>query len=84
MKKLRITAGDTVLVENRDFRDEKVDIIHKYIANESRHLKQYDELPTAARISNETCLDMPLVETDDGIGINFDDITDKEWYKIFK
>ena len=74
-KKVWITAGDIVLVGKRDFQDEKVDIVHKYSADEARNLKQYGELPETARI-NETAVDMAMAgdAEDDDIGIDFDDI----------
>jgi translation initiation factor 1A len=74
-KKVWITAGDIVLVAKRDFQDEKVDIVHKYTADEARNLKQYGELPETARI-NETAVDMAMAggDEDDDIGIDFDDI----------
>mmetsp|Transcript_33117 Transcript_33117/g.76369 ORF Transcript_33117/g.76369 Transcript_33117/m.76369 type:complete len:101 (-) Transcript_33117:293-595(-) len=74
-KKVWITAGDIVLVGKRDFQDEKVDIIHKYTADEARNLKQYGELPEHARI-NEGAVDLAtegLGEAED-IGIDFDEI----------
>ena len=72
-KKVWITAGDIVLVGKRDFQDEKVDIIHKYSADEARNLKQYGELPETARI-NETAVDMAMTadDEDNDIGIDFD------------
>jgi translation initiation factor 1A len=72
-KKVWITAGDIVLVGKRDFQDEKVDIVHKYSADEARNLKQYGELPETARI-NETAVDMAMAgnDDDDDIGIDFD------------
>lgn len=74
-KKVWITAGDIVLVGKRDFQDEKVDILHKYSADEARNLKQYGELPETARI-NETAVDLAMTGDagDDDIGIDFDDI----------
>ena len=74
-KKVWITAGDIVLVAKRDFQDEKVDIVHKYTADEARNLKQYGELPETARI-NETAVDMAMTADDDDndIGIDFDDL----------
>lgn len=74
-KKVWITAGDIILVAKRDFQDEKVDIVHKYSADEARNLKQYGELPENARI-NETAVDMAMGDDndDDDIGIAFDDI----------
>lgn len=75
-KKVWITAGDIVLVALREFQDEKVDIIHKYTADEARNLKQYGELPENARI-NETAVDMAMGndgDDDEDLGISFDDI----------
>ncbi|KAL3794557.1 hypothetical protein HJC23_008013 [Cyclotella cryptica] len=74
-KKVWVTAGDIVLVGKRDFQDEKVDILHKYSADEARNLKQYGELPETARI-NETAVDQAMAGEgdDDDIGIDFDDI----------
>lgn len=75
-KKVWITAGDIVLVGKRDFQDEKVDIVHKYTADEARNLKQYGELPETARI-NETAVDMAMagtiwrMESIDGYGVMF-------------
>lgn len=69
-KKVWITAGDIILVAKRDFQDEKVDIVHKYTADEARNLKQYGELPENARI-NETAVDMAMGDDndDDDLGI---------------
>lgn len=74
-KKVWVSAGDIVLVGLRDFQDGKVDIIHKYNADEARNLKQYGELPDTARI-NETAVDLAMEggDEDDDIGIDFDDI----------
>ena len=74
-KKVWVTAGDIVLCGLREFQDEKVDIIHKYTADEARNLKQYGELPETARI-NETAVDIAMEGdgSDDDIGIDFDDI----------
>ena len=59
-KKVWVSAGDIVLVGLREYQDDKVDIIHKYNADEARNLKQYGELPETARI-NETAVDMAMV-----------------------
>ena len=60
---------------SRRYQDDKVDIIHKYNADEARNLKQYGELPETARI-NETAVDMAMEGDDanDDIGIDFDEI----------
>jgi translation initiation factor 1A len=74
-KKVWITAGDIVLCGLREFQDEKVDIIHKYSADEARNLKQYGELPETANI-NQTAVDIAMADDEDkeDIGIDFDDI----------
>jgi translation initiation factor 1A len=72
-KKVWITAGDIILVSLRDYQDGKVDIIHKYNADEARSLKAYGELPDNARI-NETTVEMSMEQDDDDIGFDFDDI----------
>jgi translation initiation factor 1A len=53
--------------------DGKVDIIHKYNADEARSLKAYGELPDNARI-NETAVDMAMEPEEGDIGFDFDDI----------
>jgi len=76
-KKGRVAAGDAVLVEKRgDVRDERADVLRVCTAQEARSLKQYGELPEAARISNETFENRTTRGDDDGddIGISFDDI----------
>ena len=75
-KKVWVSAGDIVLVGLREYQDDKVDIIHKYNADEARNLKQYGELPENARI-NETAVDMAMGndgDDDEDLGISFDDI----------
>uniref|UniRef100_A0A7S2WRV7 Eukaryotic translation initiation factor 4C n=1 Tax=Rhizochromulina marina TaxID=1034831 RepID=A0A7S2WRV7_9STRA len=74
-KKVWVSAGDIVLVGLREFQDDKVDIIHKYNADEARNLKTYGELPETARI-NETAVDLAMEGGDevDDIGIDFDEI----------
>ena len=37
--------GDIVLLGMRDYQEDKVDIIHKYNADEARNLKAFGELP---------------------------------------
>ena len=50
--KVLITIGDIILVGKRDFQDEKVDILHKYTADEANKLKLYGELPNTVVISD--------------------------------
>eukprot|EP00611_Tribonema_gayanum_P005706 TRINITY_DN14921_c0_g1_i1.p2 TRINITY_DN14921_c0_g1~~TRINITY_DN14921_c0_g1_i1.p2 ORF type:complete len:141 (+),score=42.16 TRINITY_DN14921_c0_g1_i1:60-482(+) len=74
-KKVWVSAGDIVLCGLREYQDDKVDIIHRYNADEARNLKQYGELPEHARI-NETAVVHGNVDGGDAddIGIDFDDI----------
>ncbi|OQR82338.1 eukaryotic translation initiation factor 1A [Achlya hypogyna] len=72
-KKVWVGAGDIVLVSLREYQDGKVDVIHKYNADEARSLKAYGELPDNARI-NETNVDMEGGGDDDDCGFEFDDI----------
>ena len=46
-KRVWMTRGDIVLVSVRDFQDDKVDIIHKYRADEARSLCSYGEIPAS-------------------------------------
>jgi translation initiation factor 1A len=66
-KKSWIAVGDTVLVSNRDFQDNKADIIHRYIPDDVRILKQAGELPAnyTGRESNDD---------DDNVGFEFTNV----------
>ena len=66
-KKVWVGAGDIILVSLREYQDGKVDIIHKYNADEARSLKAYGELPESARI-NETTMDVSMDADEDDIG----------------
>lgn len=46
-----VSQGDIVLLGMRDYQEDKVDIIHKYNADEARNLKAFGELPETG-----TCL----------------------------
>ncbi|KAM0950968.1 putative translation initiation factor 1A (eIF-1A), RNA-binding domain, S1, IF1 type [Dioscorea sansibarensis] len=50
-KKVWIAAGDIVLVGLRDYQDHKADIILKYMTDEARRLKAYEELPDSTRLN---------------------------------
>ena len=78
-KKVWITAGDIVLVAKRDFQDEKVDIVHKYTADEARNLKQYGELPETARI-NETAVDMAMAGTPLNVVAEWKRLLNRTWW----
>ncbi|KAI9997936.1 hypothetical protein PInf_002194 [Phytophthora infestans] len=70
-QKVWVGAGDIILVSLREYQDGKVDIIHKYNADEARSLKAYGELPDNARI-NETAVDMAMEgDGEDDIGFDF-------------
>ena len=70
-KKVWISAGDVGLVGLREYQDGKVDIIHKYNADEARNLKAFGELPERAKI-NETAISMSMGTMDD----NEDEVTE--------
>jgi translation initiation factor 1A len=44
-KRVWISVGDVVLCGLREYQDEKVDIIHKYTADEVHNLKSMGEIP---------------------------------------
>ncbi|KAG6491301.1 hypothetical protein ZIOFF_052639 [Zingiber officinale] len=50
-KKVWIAAGDIILIGLRDYQDDKADIIFKYMPDEARLLKAYDELPENIRLN---------------------------------
>ena len=68
-KKVWIAAGDIVLVGLRDYQDHKADIILKYMTDEARLLKAYEELPDSIRL-NEGVV-RGIDEEDDGAGDDF-------------
>ncbi|KAK8635699.1 hypothetical protein V6N13_004424 [Hibiscus sabdariffa] len=49
-KKIWIATDDRILVDLRDYQDEKADVILKYMPNEARLLKTYDELSENTRL----------------------------------
>jgi translation initiation factor 1A len=56
-RRLFFVRDDIVLVQLRDYQDEKADLIHKYIPEEIAHLKRIGEIPTKAGISEMELLD---------------------------
>ncbi|PWA73245.1 eukaryotic translation initiation factor 1A [Artemisia annua] len=52
-KRVRISAGDIVLVCVRDYQGTKVDVTHKYHHSEARLLKAYGELPDCIKLDYE-------------------------------
>ena len=46
-----IATGDIILVTLRDFQDGKVDVVHKYSADQVRRLKQLGEIPSNVKVS---------------------------------
>mmetsp|Transcript_11489 Transcript_11489/g.28609 ORF Transcript_11489/g.28609 Transcript_11489/m.28609 type:complete len:89 (-) Transcript_11489:124-390(-) len=52
-RKVRLTAGDVVLISLRGFQDNKADVIDKYMPDEVRALKTAGELPDSVKL-NET------------------------------
>ncbi len=47
-----IAVGDLVLVSNREFEDDKGDIIHKYTPDEVKDLKKHGEIPESLEIAD--------------------------------
>lgn len=45
-KRVWISVGDVVLCGLRDYQDNKVDIIHKYLPDEIRNLQTMNEIPS--------------------------------------
>ena len=68
-----MSAGDIVLCGLRDYQDDKVDIIHKYNADEARNLKAYGELPDTAKLGAAAGVDGGEDE-DEEVPFDFDDI----------
>lgn len=65
-----------MLLGLRDYQEDKVDIIHKYNADEARNLKAFGELPETAKI-NETAIDLTMdggSDSEDELGVDFDDV----------
>lgn len=52
IKKVWIAAGDIILVGLRDYKDDKVDVILKYMPDEARLLKAYWELPGKFKLND--------------------------------
>merc|ERR1711865_90339 len=71
-KKVWVNTGDIILLGLRDFRDEKADVILKYMADEARSLKAYGELPDSIRVNDNDMLEEDRGENDDFF--DFDDI----------
>lgn len=46
-KKIWIAVDDVILVSRREYQQDKVDIIYKYVDKEIRHLIQYQEIPSS-------------------------------------
>jgi translation initiation factor 1A len=67
-----INQGDIILISLREYQDEKADVILKYTSDEARNLKAYGELPTDAKI-NENTLDQ---DEEEEIGFEFDNDVD--------
>ena len=59
-----VCQGDIVLCGLRDFQDDKVDIIHKYNADEARNLKNYGELPETGTLQPRAAARMSRMDDD--------------------
>lgn len=56
-KRCWMTVGDIVLVSRRDFQDSKLDILHKYNADEKQKLFKQKEIPSFFLTQEATCDD---------------------------
>ena len=74
-KRVWINIGDLVLFTTRDFQDNKVDIIHKYLDNEKRRLMDLDEIPTTFNIALIGSDDFKSEDTN-GVKIEFNEEID--------
>mmetsp|Transcript_21833 Transcript_21833/g.32423 ORF Transcript_21833/g.32423 Transcript_21833/m.32423 type:complete len:144 (-) Transcript_21833:36-467(-) len=76
-KRVWINRDDIVLVQLRDYQDEKADIIHKYNADEVRRLKKSGELPKRAAVGDDDLLNDgsdDLVDFNDDNIVSLDDL----------
>ena len=46
-RKIKVLLNDLVLISIREYQDDKVDIIHKYLDEEAIHLVSYNEIPSS-------------------------------------
>ncbi|EGG20988.1 signal recognition particle 72 kDa subunit [Cavenderia fasciculata] len=69
-KKEWINCGDIILLQLRDYQEEKADVIMRYTIDEARSLKTLGELPETARINENDTFD------DDNNDIPFEFVAD--------
>ncbi|KAL6134358.1 hypothetical protein ACLB2K_066590 [Fragaria x ananassa] len=77
-KKVWIAAGDIILVGLRDYQDDKVDVILKYMFDKARLLKAYGELPENTRLNEGVIVD----EGDDDPADDYIEFEDEDIDKI--
>ncbi|XP_042407601.1 eukaryotic translation initiation factor 1A-like [Zingiber officinale] len=78
-KKVWIAAGDIILIDLRDYQDDKADIIFKYMPDEARLLKAYGELPENIRLNEGIG---GLDEEDEGGADDYIEFEDEDIDKI--
>ncbi|XP_065860266.1 eukaryotic translation initiation factor 1A-like [Euphorbia lathyris] len=71
-KKVWINTGDIILLGLRDYQDDKADVILKYMPDEARLLKAYNELPDNIRLNEG------LVVADDDVDADAEDYIEFE------
>lgn len=74
-KKVWVNTGDIILVGLRDYQDAKADVILKYMADEARSLKQYQELPEHIRV-NDADAQFEGEENENAEYFDFDDVSE--------
>jgi|TARA_B110000259_G_scaffold160983_1_gene184805 translation initiation factor 1A len=68
-RRVKVLINDLVLVSTREYQDDKVDIIHKYLDEEARLLVSYKEIPSSF-IAKDSSND---VDEQDNIFFGFSD-----------
>ena len=77
-KRCWMKVGDVLLVSYRDFQTKKLDVCHKYDADEARLLESYNEIPPFFLDNSSGGGDE---EEDDGIVFEIDDV-DEDGKKV--
>ncbi|XP_045787887.1 eukaryotic translation initiation factor 1A-like [Trifolium pratense] len=78
-KKVWIAAGDIILVGLRDYQDDKSDVILKYMPDEARLLKAYEELPDSVRLNEGIAGGL---DEDEDFGADYIEFEDEDIDKI--
>ena len=72
-KKVWIGKDDIILISNRDFEDNKCDVVHKYTPDEVKLLKKYNEIKKDINKENEND-DVCFEQNNSSDTVDIDDI----------